>query len=177
MMCRGGTFSEYGFKILDYFSKRKDLFLIFRPHPLFYGSLKNIYGDDQKFWKKYNNYINNYENIILDINANYLISMHVSDILLSDRSSLVPEFLIYNKPVIYLFKKKTLGFQNKELENMLYICYDEKDIIKYINNLINGNDILVEHRKKDIKNVFNYDDEISVSQKIINLIIEYFKEN
>lgn len=168
-----GSFKTYGMDILNYFSKHKELFLIYRPHPFLEGALKEEY--DSVFLENYNKLLQkNKDNIYLDKSGNYLIAMHLADYLISDANSFVPEFLTYNKPVIYTKKHNTTGFNNPDLEKMLYICEKKEDIFENI-RMVMENDYKGKNRVNDIKKVFNFDKEDSVSSKIINILKEYYK--
>lgn len=169
-----GTFKLYGIDILEYFSKNKDVFLLFRPHPFLEMALKKSY-EKEKLKKMEAILKENSDNIYVDTNGNYLISMHVSDVLISDANSFVPEYLIYNKPIIYTKKPKTTGFKNLELEKLLYVSKTSKQIIGYIENLKNGNDPLKKNREKMVKQIFKYDKEKSVANKIYEFIINYYQ--
>lgn len=171
-----GTFKKYGLDILKYFANRNDIFLIYRPHPLLYGTLKKEYDNNKEFWKIYNELTSNYENIFLDNNSNYLVAFHISDLLISDRSSLIPEYAIYCKPIIYLKKENSSGFKNPELEAMLYSCDNKEQIFEHLERLLLGNDILAKTRKEDICRVFMYDQNEMVSTKIIQLMVNHYIE-
>lgn len=170
-----GTFKYYGLDILKYFSKHKDLFLLYRPHPLLKEALQR--ECEPKLLSEYNKLLSdNKDNIYLDESGNYLISMHIADILISDATSFVPEFLIYNKPVIYTKKPNTSGFKNKELESMVYTCNCKEEIFNNIENLNNNKDKLKTKRTRGIKEVFQVDKDVCVADKIIGYIIEYFNQ-
>ncbi len=170
-----GSFKLYGLDILKCFSNHKELFLLYRPHPFLEMAIENEYKDNKEVINEYNSLLrNNKDNIYVDHSGNYLISMQVSDVLISDANSFVPEYLIHNKPVIYTKKIGTTGFKNKELEKMLYICKSKEDIIKYINLLNSDNDLKASTRVKDIKRVFKYNKNKSVSKQIIQLIKERY---
>jgi len=171
-----GSFKEYGIAILKYFSKHKELFLLYRPHPFLKESLNLEYGNNSKKINDYNNILsNNLDNIYLDESGNYLVSMKVSDFMISDSNSFVPEYLIYEKPVIYTKKKNVTGFKNDSLEKMLYTCNSKKDIFENIEKLAKGIDVLKKSRKKDLNKNFCFDKKESVSDKIINIILNEYK--
>lgn len=168
-----GTFKLYGLDILRYFKKHKDVFLLYRPHPLLKGALEKEYKGDKKFFKEYESLLKS-ENIIYDDTSNYLVAMHISDYLISDTNSFVPEFTMYNKPVIHIIYKNHKMVNDKELESMIYSVNTLDGIIKKIDYLKNGNDELKEIRTKLRKSFFNYDENITVAQKLINTIKKEF---
>lgn len=171
-----GTFKTFGMEILRFFAKNKNLFLLYRPHPLLEEALKREYKDNPEILEEYQSLLsNNKDNIYLDTSGNYLIAMHLADALISDANSFVPEFLIYNKPVIYTRKENTTGFKNQKLENMLYVCHSKEEIFQYINQLSENKDKLKKQRNKQVKKLFKYDPKVSVADKIINRIVKEFE--
>ncbi len=169
-----GTFKLYGLDIFEYFKKNKDVFLLYRPHPLLKESLKKEYKENSDFFKRYNKYLKE-ENIYYDSSDNYLISMHISDFLIADANTFVPEFTLYNKPVIYIKYKGNTLIKDKELLSMIYSANSIDEIIKHINKLKNGKDKLKKIRDKKIKTHFFYDESEKVSIKIMNMILKEFK--
>lgn len=168
-----GTFKLYGLKILQYFRDNKDVFLLYRPHPLFASALNTEYKDDINFMKEYSKLLKS-ENIFHDDSQNYLISMHISNFLISDANSFIPEFTMYNKPVIYTMYPKNKKINDKDLESMIYIAKNIQDIIKYIEDLKIGKDDLKENRDKKISNYFIYNPKITVAEKLIKYIEKEF---
>ncbi|MDD6223633.1 MAG: CDP-glycerol glycerophosphotransferase family protein [bacterium] len=168
-----GTFKMYGLDVLKYFANHKELFLLYRPHPLLKEALQKE-CDSNTLLKYQQLLMDNKDNIFTDESGNYLVSMHIADVLISDANSFVPEFLIYNKPVIYTKKPNTSGFKNTELESMVYTCNCKQDIFSNISNLNKNIDKLKLKREKDIKDIFKFDENIYVADKIISYITDYF---
>lgn len=171
-----GTFDVFGMDILEYCSKHDELFLIYRPHPFLLGALKEKYKVDSKFWEKYNHYLNDFNNIFYDTSGNYLIVMQLSDILISDANSFVPEYLIRNKPVFYTKKQNTTGFGKSEIIKMVYECNDSNELFSKLEKVLTNGDQNKNNRQKIINKFFYFDKNISVSDKIIDTIKKYFRE-
>lgn len=169
-----GTFKLYGLKILEYFKNNKDIFLLYRPHPLLKGSLEKEYQGNNSFFEKYNNLLNS-ENIMYDDYKDYMIAMHISDYLISDANSFVPEFVMYNKPVIYIRHPEEDLIKDSELKSMLYVANSEKEIMNYIDDLRNGKDKLKSIRNKKVKSHFNYDENKTVAEKLIDIIKKEYR--
>lgn len=79
-----------------------------------------------------------------------------ADMLITDLSGMIPEYFITEKPIIYCHS--TVAFNYTEYAtNMISSCYeanDQKDLIKYFNELINGNDYKLSQRKECITAFF-----------------------
>ena len=170
-----GTFKIYGLDILNYFKNSKDIFLIYRPHPLLNGALEKE-NLDNKFYKKYNELLD-CENILYDNTDNYLISMHLADYMISDANSFVSEFTIYNKPVIYTMYPHNNKILNKDLNSIIYISKNLEETFSFIEKLKKEIDPLKQKRSKKIKSIFNYDENKTVSKKLIEIIKDNFYNN
>lgn len=168
-----GTFLIYGIDILKYFSKHKELFLIYRPHPFLDDNINKIWKDNKDKLNEYKKLLNdNKDNIYYDTSSNYLVAMHLCNALISDANSFVPEILCYNKPVIYTKKHDTTGFDNKELEKLLYICDNSKQIFNYVEKLSKGIDPYKEEREYNVSKVLYFNKNENVADKIIKYLIK-----
>ena len=128
-----GTLHKYGKKFCQEISK--DFNLIIRPH---YHDRKHIRR--MKSWAKKNGiehiYFSNPANII---NSNSINDFFVSDLMISDTSSIIYEYLITKKPIIIANNNyKDLHKMPDEM-NVLKIAkkYDGDDIISSINDSLN----------------------------------------
>ena len=168
---KSGTFKLFGIDILKYFKENNDIFLLYRPHPLLKKVLEKELNSN--FFKEYNELLKS-ENIFYDDSSDYLISMHISDYLISDCGSFIPEFTMYNKPVIYLIYNDNNLIVDKDLNSMIYSANTMKKIIDIINKLKINEDELKEIRTNLRKKYFWYDENKTVAQKLIDIIKKEF---
>lgn len=169
-----GTFKIYGLDILKYFNEHKDVFLVYRPHPLLKLALEKEFGKNSSFMKEYNKLLKS-ENIIYDTTGDYLISMHISDYLICDANSFLSEFVMYKKPVIYTMFPNCKKIDDKDLESMIYIGKNIKEIYKYMDNLRNGKDKLKTIRDEKVESYFYYDENKTVAEKLIDIIKKEYR--
>jgi len=96
------TYRLYGESILEYLRNKPDLFLLMRPHPLFFQSMRqhNVWdlGGELAFRKM----IEASSNLALDEAIDYLPAFSIADALMSDVGSFLLEFLPTKKPILYL---------------------------------------------------------------------------
>ena len=168
-----GTFKLFGLDILKYFNDNKDVFLIYRPHPLLYGALQKEYSNNKEFFKKYEKLLDS-ENIFYDNTGDYLVSMHLADYMISDANSFVSEFTFYNKPVIYTMFPNNNKICNKDLKSIIYVARNLNETFNYIEKLKNDIDPLKQKRIKKIKTIFKYDENNRVCNKIVEIIKKEF---
>lgn len=127
-----GSFLEYGEAIVDYFKKHSELFLLWRPHPLFYQALAEIRLEALEKTKKWLYNLSNQENILLDDSTSYLEAFQASDAMLSDWSSFVPEYAIYQKPLLVTPKNKDSSSIFSEAENVFCLSSCVGDIYDFL---------------------------------------------
>ena len=92
----------------------------------------------------YKKTLNKMENISLDNNKDYLIGFQESDILVTDFSSLIIEYFMMGKPIIYCGNLEALPF--KELRDNVYLANQWKDVIDVLEKLKRGIDPLKSRR-------------------------------
>ena len=131
-----GTWKQFGMEMFSYFkSLSKQIFVIWRPHPLFWKALEKYMGKDEanQFWDG----VRYTENFFLDEEETYLSAFSMSDILVSDGSSMVKEFLYTGKPVLNIRSSKEM-IENITPQECLYLCDDMSDISKVLDSLLHG---------------------------------------
>ena len=164
-----GTWTKYGMEIVRYFKMhREELFVIWRPHPLFFGALEKYMGKDEAdlFWEE----VRQTENFFLDDEETYLSAFSVSDILISDASSMVKEFLYMDKPVIVLRSSEAI-VENIKPQECLYVCDNIIDISKILGDLLSGKHIKEKAQKDYISAIST---EANVGETILECILNKY---
>jgi CDP-glycerol glycerophosphotransferase (TagB/SpsB family) len=142
------SFMEYRNTILDFFELRKDLELIIRPHPLMFSNYinKNILTENEIV--EYKRRIEKLGNVTLDASESYLGALQKADCVICDYTSIMIEFYIMNKPVLYLDKVDNM---DELVVNGLYLSENVETTFKKVEKLSKDGDILFEKRKEYIK--------------------------
>jgi 2-polyprenyl-3-methyl-5-hydroxy-6-metoxy-1,4-benzoquinol methylase len=135
------TFELYVEPILSAMEKRKDLFLLIRPHPMFFQAMleKQVWdvGGEQQFKQR----IANSHNLALDEDPNYLTAFAVSDALMADVGSFLLEFLPTLKPILYLYHPQGLGLNDDgEIVEHYYQAKSTDDIAPFLDMVCRGDD-------------------------------------
>lgn len=165
------SFFDYKDCLVDYCKKNKNINLVFRPHPL---AFKNFIEKKEMTEKEVKEYLSNFkENLYYDNSGEYLNTFKDTDILITDFSSIIPEFFLFNKPVIFTQKDtyKKLKYLEK-LEKVFYKVKNKKELFKILDDLQKGIDPLKEKRKELAKKILkDYDGKVAYRIK------EYIKED
>ncbi|WP_328824553.1 methyltransferase domain-containing protein [Pseudomonas arcuscaelestis] len=142
------TYKLYSDAIFKAFAKRRDLFLLLRPHPLFYKSMVGNGLWDERGEVEFKTMIDNSDNIGLDELPDYHVAFSVSDALMTDVGSFLLEYLAVNKPLLYLHHPDGLGMNDDGiLTESLYKANNDKDILNFINQVSVGDDPLRNERE------------------------------
>lgn len=142
----GSHYFEY--KDLPFFIKShySDIDVVFRPHPLMFdefikqGLMKQQEADDYK---------RRIREASIAYDSGTLISEAISrsDLLITDYSSIIINYFLTGKPIIYCKADYELNEEYSKIESCLYVAEDQQQIEAYIAMLLNGEDPLAEKRK------------------------------
>ncbi len=102
------TFDRLGMDIFTAFAKRKDLVLLFRPHPLLWRKLVNLGLLDERGVIELRRELTAL-GVIIDERPDHRHVFAASSAMLSDVGSFLMEYLVTGKPVLYLVNPHGLG--------------------------------------------------------------------
>ena len=108
-------------------------------------------------------------NVRLDEDKEYADTFWNSDILITDNSSIVPEYFVTEKPIIFCHSDifvYTEGFT--QLVASTYQVHTAADIEKHLSVLLSGEDPMKEARIRTIRQL--YADAVEDSGKILNAL-------
>ncbi|MFC2459566.1 MAG: CDP-glycerol glycerophosphotransferase family protein [Selenomonas noxia] len=158
------TFGEYGAKILQYFTDHPQLGLIVRPHPLFFGSVTKRGVMSEETVRSFYKQCNDLPNISLDLCGDLTASFCKSDALISDTSSILVEYLLMERPVLYLRMKDTPDYREyQEDDSDVLAHYYSGDsferIVHFIEMVVANQDPMREERKEILEKYFYHHQE------------------
>lgn len=144
----GSNFFKYKDQIINYLQENKDIAFVFRPHPyLFTRSIKDGIITEEEATKYLNN-IDESERMYYDVEDTYLGTFENTNVLITDISSIVSEYLLTKKPIIFCHNDvEDLNEIFEDMKNYMYNAYTMEDIIFYINELKKGVDPLKDKRE------------------------------
>lgn len=149
----GSSFFDYKDSIVKFVTKEEDIRLLFRPHPLaFYhfiqtGEMKE--DEVEKYLSVFDG-----ERMVYDKRADYENTFSEADVLISDISSMIPEFYVSKKPIVYCDKGADVLPIVAHLLEGCYISHNWKETEQFISQLRKGIDPLSETRSQISDEVF-----------------------
>nr|MBP3598622.1 CDP-glycerol glycerophosphotransferase family protein [Eubacterium sp.] len=167
------SFLELKDFFFDMAKNNKNIEYIFRPHPLMKQTLDETFGEE--FWQEFLGEFDKYENAEVDLKTDYMDSFSRASVLVSDISTMMFEFSVTEKPVIYLYKADKLNEFGREAAKGYYYCYSAEDVDETLKNIREGNDPCKELRRKISQELY-CNGNASVVEKIRSILLEDFEE-
>lgn len=145
-------FFEFKDRLIE-FCKEHDIELVFRPHPQAFKEWASTGEFPLEDQNKLRSLFDSDDRLHLDESSYYLNLFYSSDCLLSDLSSIMYDYFLTKKPIIY-----SMGNDKNDiaelLQDGLYKVKNWDETQKVLMDLISGNDSLVDTRKKVIDKVY-----------------------
>lgn len=142
--------------MIDYCINNKDIDFIFRPHPQAFANWNATGELPEAQAAKYKEIYDTNENIKIDTRKDYLGTFYTSNCIISDISSIIPEYFLTGKPIIYCDKKGSINtfVKDKGYAAGFYWVQNWEDLEKTLDMLRSGKDPLREKRQELIKSEF-----------------------
>lgn len=152
--------------IISFFGEHKDLKLIIRPHPLMFKNFIDHGVMTQCEINNLKNDISTLKNIIFDDNKDYRQSFVDGDVLISDFSSLIVEYFLTGKPIIYCGETNDFNELGSLISNYFICVNDEKSLLANIKK-ISCNDYVPDNKKNScIKHIIDDKNQYSILEVI-----------
>ncbi|MBQ6105555.1 MAG: CDP-glycerol glycerophosphotransferase family protein [Lachnospiraceae bacterium] len=166
----GSSFFDYKDLIGKVAEDENSIRLIFRPHPL---TFSNFVKTGEMTENEVGEYLSQFtgERKLYDRSGDYAQTFENADVMLSDISSMIPEFYISKKPIIYCERgAQVLPVISRLLEGC-YVSHSWEETEEYIRQLSNGKDPLKEKRSRICDEVFGKDLN-SITVNVMELIVK-----
>lgn len=153
----GSNFFNYVDTILQLANNNPYILFIIRPHPLMFSNFLKTGEMTEEEVTEFKLYCHNSGNVVLDESKSYSDTFWNSDLLISDFSGIVPEYFITGKPIIYCHSNVDFEY-TETINHLIHCCYeafDSKDIERYVHELINQEDTMLQKRVEFIDTVFS----------------------
>jgi len=147
-------FFEYKDRLLEFVKKNKNIDFIFRPHPQAFLEWAATGELPEKEANEYKRNYKNLKNAKIDEQKEYLTTFYSSDCLITDISSIIAEYYLTGKPIIYCHKKDCFNNFSRKLSEGFYWVHNWCELEETLTMLKAGNDPLKEKRQEIIKSEF-----------------------
>lgn len=142
-----GNFSSWDMleQLVPWFLEHQDYALVWRPHPMSKVVLELHYPDQYPKFKKLMDAVRDANNMVLDDKAEYGLSFVCSHAQISDFSSMMTQYLLMDKPLLWIQRPgKSLVMEEHE-EQMVSHSWMESgatvaDVIAFIERIGRGED-------------------------------------
>ena len=168
-MFGGTTFYAYKDKILSLKTKMPNINLTLRPHPLTFKNALEIGKMTEREIEDYKNSVKQH-GALFDTNAMIGDTFRQTDILITDYSSVILEFFLSGKPVIYCTKTNISFDENyKKMIQGCYIAENWEQIEITVQKLLNGEDNLKAARMSIIEDIKKQ--HLGATERIVNFLV------
>lgn len=155
---------------IDFVKKNKNILGIMRPHPLLFENYIEAGKMSREEVDAYKQIIFETKNLQLDETADYLKGLQSADVLIADFSSIVYEFFVTGKPIIFMGKEK------QGIYDSFYHAMNVSQVQRILERLMVGEDPKKDMRKKQIE-TFLKEKKGKAGKKILEVIIsDYYKK-
>lgn len=169
----GSNFLNFKDKVLKYSLEHEDIRLVFRPHPMTFNHFIEIGKITKEEVECYLTYFAPGTNRIYDDTADYTNTFWQSDVLLTDFSSILVEYFLTGKPIIYCDTGAQLNESVAEMIDAMYVVNNWEEAEKILKQLQKGVDPLKDIRKETIRKVFG-DDFEKISDRFLDTLYDDF---
>ncbi len=171
----GSSFLKYKNTLIQVADDNPDIDILVRPHPLMFDNFINSGVMNADEVNDYKIAVDSRDNISLDKEKEYLTTFWNSNVLIGDFSSIIVEYFVTGKPIIYLTYNDNIDYtdQMRKVLSCCYIVNNETELLEVIEQLKNGNDMLAERRKEVFEQEFS--GSINVSEKMKQIFVEEYK--
>ena len=147
-------FFDYKDKLLDYCAGHPEIDFIFRPHPQAFIGLNATGELPEKEAAVYKAEYDKHPNTKIDYSKEYLTTFYSSDCMITDISSIVAEYFLTGKPIIYCHKKDCFNDFSRKLSEGFYWVRNWQELERTLQMLKSGDDPLKAKRQELIKSEF-----------------------
>lgn len=172
----GSHFFDY-YKQINWFAQNnKDFFILFRPHPMAFANYIKQGLMTEAEVKSLQEQYEISPNLAMDNKKEYVDTFWGSDVLITDISSMLLEYFITGKPIIFCGTNMKLNSMFKQVVDSTYQCNTWEEIEIVLKRLQNGEDVLQEKRKNTIKKLFGRLETTS-EQIVQEIVLDYLQCN
>lgn len=147
------NFFRYRDWIFLFAKKHTDNEILIRPHPLAFDNFVKAGKMTKEDVAQYKETCREIENVQLDPNKDYLDSFASADILVADMSSVIIDFAVMEKPVVFCSPETVVNGANQALIDAFYVVHDQEELEQTVEMLCNNEDPKKEERIRAVHEI------------------------
>lgn len=147
-------FFDYKDKWMEYCDLHPEIDFVFRPHPQAFMEWEATGELPMEQGISYREAYAKRKNMNIDCSAEYLSTFYSSDCLVTDVSSLIGEYFLTGKPIIYCHKKDCFNEWGRKLSEGFYWVRNWRELTERLSDLQKGNDPQKGKREKLINELY-----------------------
>ena len=144
-------FLDYSDSFLEYIDGQDYYHLVVRPHPLMFENYIEVGLMSEQDVLTYKEIMKNHGKFSLDEKPSYDDAFNTADVLVADCSSIIIEFFLRGKPIIYCGKREELSSKIADVTKTFYYVNEWKQLKKVLDDLKDGIDPLKEERRMAVE--------------------------
>lgn len=153
----GSSFMKYKYKVVKLPEKIESCELIFRPHPMTFSHMIETNRMSEDEVERYLEEYKTKNNLTYDDKMDYAKTFWQSDVLFTDMSSVIVEYFLTGKPIVYCNTNAQPGELLKEILSVSYVVNTWDEAVEVLSRLAKGNDELKPDRLKKREELFGWD--------------------
>lgn len=174
----GSSFLEYGNSLIHFADEHSDLDLLIRPHPLMFDHFVDTAVMTEKEVADFAQQCDFRKNVKLDTEKEYHSTFWNSSALICDFSSIIVEYYVTEKPIIYLTFDEKIGYTEQMLAMLsgCYIVHSKAELEQTIEQLLAGRDPLAQRRSEVCRKYLAVDNNATTSEKMKQALIDGYSK-
>ena len=155
----GGTnFFTYKDFFFDFAKKHPECDFLFRPHPLAFENFIKTGLMSEEEVREFKETCKKGTNIQLDERKEFLDSFASADILVSDLSGVIEDFLVTGNPLVFCSYETEFNEANEKLVEGFYMPHNAEELEEILETLIRGEDSRKDRRQQLVKEILGEND-------------------
>lgn len=147
-------FPDFKDLLFEYIKEDEGTELVFRPHPIAFREYVIQKAITEAELAEYLARYETAERAVIDTSKSYMSTFLASDVLVTDYTSLMAEYIFTGKPLIYCHKRNIFNEDFSSLANGFYWVENWKELEETLQMLRSGNDPLARQRQEIAESVF-----------------------
>jgi hypothetical protein len=169
-------FFDYKDHFSEFCKSRLDVDFVFRPHPLSIQNFLNTGELAQGEWERMETFYADSANMAIDKSGDYQDTFLTSSILISDISSMMIEYLVTGKPIVYTHRVDLFNEIGRSLAEGMYWVRTADELTETLNMLISGSDPL-QSRRLELLHSLTFMPQEGAGTRIKGLLKLHFTRN